>query len=211
MNCREFRQYLDEFLAGALSASAVDAANEHLHGCPDCQRQLAKLQSLRAALRSQEIPAARPGFFDEALRQARQSAPASVSRWPRLVGAALAASLVLWFGYSWVPVKSPGSGVDRVAAVTIKLHETRVVQLAFNAEEAIAGATLRIQLPEGVELQGFPGKREIEWRTDLARGVNMLSLPLTAVAASEGALRARVEQGERSTELMIGLSVQERV
>lgn len=211
MNCREFRQYLDEFLAGALSANAVDEVNEHLHGCLDCQRQLARLQSLRAALRSQEIPAVRPGFLDEALRQARQSSRAGVSRWPRMVGAALAASLVLWFGYSWVPVKGPGSSVDRVAAVTIQLHETRVVQLAFNADEAIAGATLRIQLPDGIEVQGFTGKREIEWRTDLARGVNMLSLPLTALAASEGTLRARVELGERSAELKIGLRVPERV
>ena len=190
MNCQEFSQQLDEFLGGSLAAGAVDMASEHLRGCASCQSRLVRLQALRAALRSQEVPPPRPGFFDQALRQARRSAPGGVARPVRVVGAALAASLALWIGFSWFPEQAPAPQSASVAAVSIVLHETRTVQLAFNAEQAIAGAKLRILLPDGVELRGFPGQREIEWRTDLAQGVNMLALPLTAVAVVDGPLRS---------------------
>ncbi len=210
MNCQKFQAQLDEYMAGELEPRAVDAAGVHLRACPACQQRLARRHELRASLRSQIVPPPRPEFFGQALALARQSsAPARFSLWPRLAGAALAASLAVWIGFGWLPGTRPPSGSDKLAGIVIALHETRTVQLAFNAEQPLVGAVLHIRLPIGVELRGFPGQREIQWRTDLARGINMLSLPLTAVAASEGALRARLEHGARSTEFAVQLRVHE--
>ena len=211
MNCQEFLMQFDEYMAGELEPHVIDAASAHLRVCPNCQQRLARRHQLRASLRSQIVPPPRPEFFGQALSLARQSGPARFSLWPRLVGAALAASLALWIGFGWLPGSQPQSGSGNLAGIVIALHETKTVQLAFNAEQALTGAMLHIRLPDGVELQGFPGQREIHWRTDLARGVNLLSLPLTAVAASEGTLRARLEHDARSIEFTLQLRVRELV
>jgi hypothetical protein len=211
MNCQEFLMQFDEYMAGELEPHVMDAAGAHLSACPNCQQRLARRHQLLASLRSQVVPPPRPEFFGQALSLARQSGPARFSLWPRLVGAALAASLALWVGFGWWPGSQPQSGAGNLAGIVIALHETKTVQLAFNAEQALTGAMLHIRLPDGVELQGFPGQREIQWRTDLARGVNLLSLPLTAIAASEGTLRARLEHDARSTEFTLQLRVRELV
>jgi hypothetical protein len=211
MNCKEFVEQLDEYMSAELEPHVVDAAGAHLRACPGCQRRLARRHELRASLRSQTAPAPRPDFFDQSIALARQSGTARSSVWPRLAGAALAASLALGIGLGWLPGTQPPAGSAKLDGIVIALHETRTVQLAFNAEQPLVGAVLHIRLPSGVELRGFPGQREVQWRTDLDRGVNLLSLPLTAVAASDGALNARLEHGARSTELSVQLRVRKTV
>jgi hypothetical protein len=208
MNCQEFLTQLDEYMAGELEPRVIDAAGAHVRACPSCQQRLTRRHELRARLRSQNVPPPRPVFFAQALVHARQSAPTRLSLWPRLVGAALAASLAVWIGFgAWSGSQQTPSASDKLAGIVIALHETKTIQLAFNAEQALTGAMLHIHLPDGIELRGFPDQREVHWRTDLARGVNLLSLPLTAVAASQGTLRARLEHDARSTEFTVPLRV----
>lgn len=206
LNCRTFADRLDEYLEGALAHPAYDAAATHLQRCAACQRRVAHTQALRAALRTLPAPAPRSGFFEEALARAQGPRSTRRSGWAYLTGAALAASLALWIGAGrlplWVHTPAP-----KPIGVTIALHETRTVQLAFNAERDLPQARLRITLPEGIELKGFPGQREVSWQTNIARGANLLSLPLTALSASGGSLLARLEHGDRSTELTVPLHV----
>jgi len=206
MNCQELRAQLDDYLAGELSPTITDEAGRHLSGCADCQRRLAGLQALRAALRSQEVPAARSGFFEMAMQNARHSHGAATRVWARVAGVAIAAGLAVWiaFGGMFLPFK----GADRsIPGITLALHQTHTIKLSFNAERELTGASLRIHLPDGVEIRGFPGKRDIEWRTDLARGVNMLSLPVKAVAMADGSLTAQLRHGDRTTELSLRILV----
>lgn len=205
MNCHDFMDRIEEYLDGSLGAVERETAAAHLTGCNSCQQRTARVQALRAALRDLPIPEPRPEFFARALIQAQQSHAGRRPRWPYLAGAALAASLALWLGFGWLPALLQTA--DRPIGVTIALHEPRAVQLAFSAEHALQQATLSIRLPDGVELQGFPGQREIRWQTDLARGVNMLSLPLVATSPSGGVLLARLEHGERATEITVPLRV----
>lgn len=206
MNCREFHDHLDEYLEGALTASAQESAGAHLHGCTHCQRRLARLHERRAALRSLVVPPPRAEFFEHALRQARRPA-ARITLWTRLAGAAAAAGVALWIGSAFLPDPGPAPDSGELTSVAIALHESRTVQLALNAEHDLSNATLSIRLPAGVELRGFPGQREIRWETDLVRGVNMLALPLVGVEAADGLLQARLEHGNRSTEIKLQLRV----
>lgn len=203
MNCHDFMDRIEEYLDGSLAAGAREPAATHLSTCISCQQRTARVQALRAALRDLPIPEPRPEFFTRALIHAQQSPPARRLRWPYVTGAALAASLALWLGFGWLLQPA----VDKPVGVTITLHEPRAVQLAFSAEHELQQATLSIRLPDGVELQGFPGQREVRWQTDLAQGVNMLSLPLVAVSSSGGTLLARLEHGERATEITVPLHV----
>lgn len=206
MNCNAFEDRLDEFLEGALADYEHKAVALHLQRCAECQRRLARIQALRAALRNQPVPAPRPGFFEHALTRAQGPRTARRAPWTYAVGAALAASLALWIGFGGLPdmFRAPGA---KPVGVTIALHETHTVQLAFNAERDLPQATLSITLPAGVELRGFPGQHRVTWQTNIARGANVLSLPLIAVSASDGTLLARLTHGDRSAELTIPLHV----
>ena len=206
MNCRTFEDHLDEYLEGALAVNEYDTAAAHLQRCGDCQRRLARVQALRAALRNLPTPAPRPGFFEHALTRAQGSRAGRHPSWAYVTGAALAASLALWIGFGRLPdlLYAPAA---KPIGVTIALHQARTVQLAFNAERDLHQATLSIILPDGVELQGFPGQHQVSWQTNIARGANVLSLPLIAVSPSSGVLLARLQHGDRSTQLSVPLQV----
>lgn len=205
MNCQHFMDRIDEYLDGSLVAAECEKAMAHLADCNRCAQHVARVRAMRTALQSLPVPEPRPRFFEQALMQAQQRSRARFPGWTYVTGTALAASLALWLGFGWLP--GLRQAADKPIGVTITLHEPRAVQLAFSAEHALQQATLSIQLPDGVELQGFPGQREVRWQTDLARGVNMLSLPLVATSPSGGLLLARLEHGERATEISIPLRV----
>ena len=201
MNCEEFTNRFDEYREGSLAGHESEAASAHLKSCPRCRDRIEHVERLRAALRDLPVPRAQPGFFEHAVRNAAAAHTKQHRPWA-YVGAALAASLALWIGaVSLTPLLRPSP------AVTISLNEPRTIQLAFNAERDVSRATIQLQLPEGIEVQGFPGEREIRWQADLARGVNVLPLPLVATSTTGGALLARLEQGGRSTQLSVQLRV----
>lgn len=206
MNCDAFEHRLDEFLEGTLADYEHEAVALHLQRCAGCQRRLTRVQALRAALRNQPVPAPRPGFFEQALARAQGPRAPRRAPWTYAAGAALAASLALWIGFGQLPDMF-GVPHAKPVGVTIALHETHTVQLAFNAERDLPQATLSITLPAGIELRGFPGQRQVRWQTNIARGANVLALPLIAVSASDGTLLARLTHGNRSTELSVPLHV----
>lgn len=206
MNCQEFIEKLDDYLDGERTNTEHQTATAHTRDCSACQQRLADRGALRSALRGLPTPAPRHGFFDEALNRAYRSHP----HWRRsyVAATALAASLALWIGFGWFPNSLRQS--EKPANVTISLTEPRTIQLSFNADHELSQAMVDIRLPDGVELQGYPGQRQIRWQTDLAQGVNVLSLPLIAVSSSGGVMLARLEHGDRSTELAVQLRVNER-
>jgi anti-sigma factor RsiW len=206
MDCQDFLLRMDGYREGSLTRAEHNAVADHLFHCPRCRDRIARAERLRAALRELPAPPMRPGFFQQALARIGALPARRRSRWTYATGTALAASVALWLGFSWLTATAPQPS----ATVTITLNEPRTIQLEFNAERALPQATIRLQLPEGVEVQGFPSEREIRWETDLARGVNMLSLPLVATSTTGGALRARLEHGNRATELAVKLQVNTR-
>ena len=208
MDCDRFQEKFDEYLEGALGESELRAAREHFEHCTVCRQKIARAEAMRDALRALPVPAPRADFFNAALVRARTPVEPRRLRWPKMTGAALAAGLALWLGFGWLPnvVHSPAQNSP---GVTITLHEARTVHLSLNAERDLRLVMLSIQLPEGVEVQGFPGRRELRWHTDLAQGVNLLALPLVGVSVSEGTLVARLDHGDRHTEYSVQLHVHE--
>jgi hypothetical protein len=80
------------------------------------------------------------------------------------------------------------------------------VRLVFNSPAALKQVTLRVALPEGVEIAGFPGERELSWQTDLKEGSNVLELPVLAHGAG-GILVAAVSDGADRREFAVELRV----
>lgn len=203
MNCGDFLDRMDEYRDGSLAE--WPEATAHLRTCKSCQQRLTHAQALRTALREMPVAEPRRDFFERALVHAQAPSLVRRSRWT-YVATALAASLALWIAASWVigPFRTTD---DKLDAVTIRLHEPRTVHLAFDAERELEQATLSIQLPDGVEVAGFPGQREIVWQTNLVRGVNVLPLPLVATKPAGGRLFARLEHGDRAKEVTLPVRI----
>ena len=66
---------------------------------------------------------------------------------------------------------------------------------------------VEIDGPDGIELAGFPGQREITWRTRLAEGRNLLPLELVAVTPLGGEVLARLEHDNRERTFRLRIEV----
>ncbi len=166
---------------------------------------------LAAWLKAMPVPDPAPGFFAQATAAAaseharRQELRALKTRW---LFSGVAATLVLAFLVSIfldVPAGGPPTE-DAIPAIAMTVAEPQTVNLLFASAETLDHAVLTLQLPPGVELEGFPGQREISWETSLASGRNLLPLRLLAVAPAHGELLARLEHDSRDRVFRLQLS-----
>ena len=73
MDCKEFRERLDLYVDGELSAASAGEAREHSSGCASCARAEAGLRHLRSSLkRVVERHRPPPGLEGEVLRSLRR-------------------------------------------------------------------------------------------------------------------------------------------
>lgn len=157
-------------------------------------------QEVLELLKDYPMPAARAGFYDQALvRATREGTRRQRNRWLLTgFGSAVAAAAAIWIVSSML-LSTPDMPAPEAAipGVTIALEEPRTVNLVFASSGALSSATLTVTLPDGVELDGFPGQREITWETSLNEGKNLLPLTLVALTPTGGELLAKLEHGNR--------------
>lgn len=155
---------------------------------------------LAVLLRASAAPPPPPGLFDRAVRRAicteRQDRQRGRRQWRpgglRLAVAAGAA--VLAAGLLLVSVPRPANPVP---TVSMPVNQPETVRLVFAADDTLEQATMTVILPEGIEIAGFPGEREIRWATSLTEGDNLLPLTLIATAPGTRELEARLEHDSR--------------
>lgn len=173
----------------------------------DFEKTTAKDEALISLLK--DYPAGKPGadFYDKALaRAARASARRQRNRWLFTgFGGAVAAGVVAWM-IGGVVLSTPDPAVPGMPGVTIALESPRQVSFVFAAAQPLEDATLTIELPDGIELAGFPGQRAISWETSLDAGKNHLPLTLIATRATDGIVVARLEHADRSKTFRLRIS-----
>ena len=158
-------------------------------------------QELLELLKDYPVPEAQAGFYDQALVQAaHQGTQRQRNRWLMTVfGSAIAAGLAIWVITAVLMTTPQVPGVDpAIPGVTIALEQEQTVRLVFASATALDTATLTVSLPEGIELAGFPGQREITWETSLQEGKNLLPLTLIALTPAGGELLATLEHDDRN-------------
>ena len=158
-------------------------------------------QELLELLKDYPVPEAQAGFYDQALVQAaRQGTQRQRTRWLMTgFGSAIAAGLAIWVITAMLMTtpQLPDAG-PAIPGVTIALAQEKTVRLVFASASALDSATLTVSLPEGIELAGFPGQREITWETSLEEGKNLLPLTLIALTPAGGELLATLEHKDRN-------------
>jgi hypothetical protein len=166
----------------------------------DDQPNLDEERQLLDLLKDYPMPEAAAGFYDQALvRAVHKGSRRQRNRWLMTgFGSAVAAGIVLAF-VSGVFFDTPDVPQldSNIPGVTMALAEPQTVNLVFSSTEALDGATLTVSLPDGVELAGFPGQREISWTTNLSVGKNLLPLNLIALTPVGGVVLARLEHDHR--------------
>jgi anti-sigma factor RsiW len=202
MNCTDLKEKFDDYVDGTLASAEAEQLRQHARSCDACQQLIDREQKLRSALSEYaDSSIAIPGadFFDQALvtaarRGIRQQHKRS---WMTGFGSAVAAGLAIWV-LSGVLFNAPdGVVVDpAMPTITMALEEPRTINLVFSSATVLDDATLTVLLPEGVELAGFEGQREITWVTSLKEGKNLLPLRLIATVPTEGVLLATLKHGE---------------
>ena len=167
-------------------------------------------QELLELLKEYPVPEAAAGFYDQALVQAaRKGSRRQRSRWLAMgFGSAVAAGIAVWIVSTILMTAPQLPQIDpSIPGVTIALEEPRTVNLVFASATALDSAMLTVSLPEGIELAGFPGQREVTWETSLAEGGNLLPLKLVALTPVGGELLARLEHNDRDRTFRLRVEV----
>lgn len=167
-------------------------------------------QAIQALLKDYPMPEADAGFFDQALvRATHEGTRRQRNRWLMTgFGSAVAAGVALWM-ISMVFLAAPELPTTEPAipGITMTLAEPQTVKLVFASAQALDSATLTVRLPDGIELSGFPGQREVTWQTSLAEGRNLLPLKLIATSPIGGEVFATLEHNDRGRTFRLQVNV----
>ena len=206
MQCEHVINQIDEFIDEQLSESGRGSLEAHMSQCDACSAVLEQHRHIRASLAELPVAEPDPEFFARALDTATAAIPrrrSMVHRWRH--GLAAAAAVLLVAGLS-LQAGLFSSSRD-IPEVTIALHEVTPVSLRFSSAVALEDARLSLQLPEGVALSGYTGRKSLSWRTDLRAGDNVLELPLVGYVAATDRLTAEVQHPHGSKSFALQITV----
>lgn len=211
MTCKHVNEYLDDFLDGALDAADLAVFDAHAAECGDCQKTIKDARYLQGLLRDNgdtDVPTPDATYFDQTLlRAAHQGGRQQHHRgWVKGFGTAIAAGVAIWMiaGSFFNTPDFPGAAVP---SVTMALEEPHTVNLVFSSTSELVDATLTVFLPEGIELIGFAGQREISWETSLSVGKNVLPLKLIATSPMGGEILATLRHNEDDRTFRLSVTV----
>lgn len=211
MNCQSCRSYLSQYLNEELPADIGSELRNHIQDCLPCREQLQWERRIWDELRNLPVPPIRENFTDQAIaaavRQHQQTSAGSNRRSSRMVGIAIAASLLAGMGIGISVQRYAGHNNSPVMQL-VKGQDT--VRLVFNASKPINGVRFTVVLPRGIQVTGYPGKRKIVWHGQLKRGKNLLSLPLVAKNVGQGVLEAKVQYGHYARKIEVGIDVKKK-
>jgi len=193
MNCTQFKNMMDDYIDGTLSAIQLGHMQPHLNHCEKCRHFFTQAQSLAAALKDIEVPPAKTGYEQRMLKflEEKQTHNTHLQNWfVTGLGGAIAATFTLWLTFSSPSIFS--TDADNANSINLIVQKEKTVDLIFNLPNELTDATLTLELPDKVEISGYPGKRQLSWNTSFKKGANRLALPIIASDENNGMLVARL-------------------
>ena len=191
MNCDKVQTVINDYIDDDLSADQTAALQRHITGCESCARHLELLTAQQAALQTLPYkalaPKAEQGLLRQAIKHAEQENN-TVHHGYKLAVAAMFAIMVIALSVFY-PSKDH-SNAENFIAVNNNVHTVRV---AIDAEKALKGVELRVDLSANLELDGFGNKKQISWTTGLRKGVNIISLPIIGIAKGDGNITTHIQ------------------
>lgn len=196
MNCKIVLSQLDDYLDRELQPVQYAQVEAHLGECESCHQAWQQALQFQQMMKEHPMPAPDAGFEDRAFAKLpRRQVRATKSVLHAGFGGAVAASLML-FVIATIFMR-PEINEQAVANIQLTLHQSKKVNMVFNVPEAVAEATFSMQVPEHIEIAGRKGLHQVEWKTALKKGKNLLSLPIVANMAESGEMVAKIKYGNK--------------
>lgn len=213
MNCEQLQRRLDEYLDGDLDLNTEAGLHAHLDICPACRARLARAEAIQAALKAVRVPPMTPGFAQRAVAEAaaRRRSRRHGSIFFTGVGSALVAGFAMLMVVGGLLPGGKDAAPALLTEVAISVAAPKMVNVAFDVSYAMHNATLRIQLPDNIEVIGFPGVKQLSWQTSLAQGRNVLPLPLRANGDSDGEISTTIEHDGKQKSVRIKVKVKKEL
>jgi hypothetical protein len=194
MNCDFVSDNVQDIATRSLADEKLAESISHIENCSDCRAALRGAEAL-LELKMRETTAATDQLFDRIVKTATSATSHDQTSNRFWVGAgfggAIAASIfALAFAFGWT------DGIRSAAPATVEfvvaLGEPRQMDLAFETDRQLDGATISIFLSGNIGIDGYGLQRELTWTEDLDAGVNRLSLPIIANGVGGGQMVVRM-------------------
>ncbi len=197
MNCNSLIEQLFDYLEGELDDALTGRFDQHVSECDKCRQIVDRERELQKRLANYgHSTAPQPGaaFYDRAIARAvHEGTRRQRNRWVMTgFGGAVAALFMVWI-VSGIFFTAADIDEPAIPSVTMALESPQTFNLVFSSSTPLAGASMTVTLPEGIEIEGFTGQREITWRTSLKAGRNILPLKLIATSPVGGELLATLQ------------------
>jgi len=208
VSCEFDKDRLRALARGSLAGEERDNALLHVDRCEDCRAALRGAEAL-AELAARDTGMPRAGLFEAVVEKA-VSQPTRAPRDNRFwigagVGAIAASLLAVALFFGWTDSRMPAGSVPEFV---VSLEEPRQMNLAFETDRVLEGATITILLSGSVEIEGYGPRRELSWTENLEAGVNRLSLPVLANGFEGGQIVVRLEHPQSEQVFVVRLAVE---
>lgn len=194
MNCRIAKTLIQDAVDGKLNGADTGLINVHLQECAACREDYRQTSKMLEALRGIPVPPSSAGFAERVLSNATRSRPVTAGSRNLRLPAGIAASLLLLLLTATLMLDQQSS--PSKADVVLLGNEVRTIRVAIESERAVDGIHMSIDVSDNLEIGGYRDQRAISWTTRLEQGVNLITLPVSAVAAGDGEIVARVGLGK---------------
>ena len=207
MKCETVNDNIRALVSASMTDAEMAEYMAHIETCPDCRAALRAAEAL-AELRRRETVAPTARLFDQILKASTLGADRATSRrrfWAGAgFGGAVAASIfVMALIFGWADDLRPET--QATVEFVVALDQPRQMNLAFETDRQLAGATISILLSGDVEIDGYGLQRELSWSADLDAGVNRLSLPVLANGIDGGQMIVRLSHPNSERLFVINL------
>jgi hypothetical protein len=99
---------------------------------------------------------------------------------------------------------------DTTRVVDAEPGETKVIRLEYESSVDRPDTTVVVSLSDRLDLVGYAGTRDLEWKTALKKGVNVLELPVVLNSANDAQLTVAFSSGDDSKRVRVVIRAADR-
>lgn len=190
MECLTAKNLMQDAVNGKLKGTDTGFLTAHLRECAACREDYRQTSNMLDMLRGIPVPPPSAGFADRVLSNATRSRPITAgSRFKHVTGG-IAASLVAVF---LVISSLTGTGPDKPDSnVMLVGGQVKTIRVAIDSPRVVEAIRVTIDVSDNLEIEGYGKQQAISWTARLEQGVNLIALPVNAIAAGDGEIVARV-------------------
>lgn len=203
VNCTYLNTRFEEYLEGKTSSQEMQLIERHVASCDSCRVSMNKLMVMRRLAKKLPVIESDVDFEERVFAEVRKRYSLNFdNRFTAGFVVAMAASFILWVASI---VMFPQSVISEPQVVSVALNNAHSIKLLFNSPSDFEQVTVSIDLPDNFELDGYPGYKQLSWKTSLKQGQTILTLPVMAVDPGTGELTTQLSYGNKMKTYIVKL------